>query len=178
MLLKHWFLLFFFFRPCSASLILVLEWHVSGQEVGAAFRWQGNKELVKWRGMSFRESQHGIVFNPWLCGSPGMPSLLLPPPQRQGIKDTLHLFDLVCLLRLFYSLIFGGNIALLFFMFRDWNLWIFLRFLRDAVWSLFRCYCYTFFCPTSENFYSLSLVLSTIRFTVIITVRALTLLKL
>ncbi len=63
--------------------------------------------------MSFRESQHGIVFNPWLCGSPGMPSLLLPPPQRQGIKDTLHLFDLVRLLRLFYSVILGRNVALL-----------------------------------------------------------------
>ena len=64
--------------------------------------------------MSFRESQHGIVFNPWLCGSPGMPSLLLPPPQRQGIKDTLHLFDLVCLLRLFHSVFFEVNITLLF----------------------------------------------------------------
>lgn len=75
-----------------------------------------NKELVKWRGMSFRESQHGIVFNPWLCGSPGMPSLLLlPPPQRRGIKDTLHLFfDRVRLLRIFISLNFAENYRLRF----------------------------------------------------------------
>lgn len=89
MLLKHWFLLFF-------TVLLLSSLSLNGMQVSRklqlVLRWRGNKELVKWRGMSFRESQRGIVFNPWLCGSPGMPSLLLPPPQRQGIKDTLHLF--------------------------------------------------------------------------------------
>lgn len=27
----------------------------------------GNKELVKWRGVSFRESQHGIVLVLWFA---------------------------------------------------------------------------------------------------------------
>lgn len=50
------------------------------------------KRLVKKNGVPppFRESRRAAVFNPWLCGSPGMPSLLLLP-RRQGIKETLHL---------------------------------------------------------------------------------------
>lgn len=95
MLLEQWFLIFSL-PACSASLILVLEWLASEQEVGGGLQWRGNKELVKWRGVSFSGRQRGIVFNPWLCGSPRMPSLLLSLPQRQGIKDTLHLFYLVC----------------------------------------------------------------------------------
>lgn len=96
--------------------------------------------------MSFRESQHGIVFNPWLCGSPRMPSLLLSLPQRQGIKDTLHLFDLVFLLRLFYSVILERNVALLFCVsgWKSWDISVFSlwRCMMAFFAIIVRCYCH------------------------------------
>lgn len=130
MLLEHWFLIFFL--PCSAFLILVLEWHASEQEVGGGLQWRGNKEPIKWRGMSFRESQHGIVFNPWICGSPRMPSSLLSLLQRQGIKDTLHLFHLAVLWGR-SILQFRTEISLCLFCALGLKSWIFQRF------SLCRC---------------------------------------
>lgn len=69
--------------------------------------------------MSFGESQRGIVFNPWLCGLPGMPPLLLLPLQRQGIKETLHLFDPRLFADIFVFLAFWKKRRCDFLVFRD-----------------------------------------------------------
>lgn len=84
-------------------------------------------------------------------GSPGMPSRLPPPPpQRQGIKDTLHLFDLVRLPRLFHSVISGRNVALLFSVSGLKSLDI-SAFSFAALYDGFFCnYCYCNYCYAGE----------------------------
>lgn len=79
-----------------------------------------------------------------------------------------------------FILKFWEPMPLCFLEFRDWNLWIFLHFLCGAVWWLFYNHCKIDHCIilTQKNFYSYTPVLPIIRFTVIITVKALMKLKL
>lgn len=107
MLLKHWFLLFFLLFSLSLSLLLS-SLSLNGMRVSRklqlfffflsslslpplSLRWRGNKELVKWRGMSFLEGVSmvsSLTLGFVVCL--GCPRFCYHSQKRQGIKDTLH----------------------------------------------------------------------------------------